>query len=54
MAKIKGGSNDSRKQTFGKKRVGKLKRNSDQKNKDQKNIRDKVDNVYNRRNIQDK
>ena len=26
MAKIKGGSSDSRKQSFGKKRVGKLKR----------------------------
>ena len=26
MAKVKGGSNDSRKETFGKKRVGKLKR----------------------------
>jgi hypothetical protein len=49
MAKGKGGSNDSRKLSFGKKKVGKL--NLDQKNKNQKSIEDKEDNVYRKRNI---
>ncbi len=51
MAKGKGGSNDSRKLSFGKKKVGKLKLNLDQKNKNQKSIEDKEDNVYRKRNI---
>jgi hypothetical protein len=44
MAKGKGGSNDSRKLSFGKNQ--KIEEKLEQKKKDQKSIKDKEDNVY--------